>query len=395
MPSTTPDPPDPPQNVDIIMEDSENKKPSFKEILTAKAQDLNKSYSTNSYFSSKVGPTNGESTLLSDLEKERIYRPWHHSVVVKLMGRKISYQLLKSKIMELWKPSEPLILIDLGHAFFTAKFKKEENKIKALHSGPWVGHTLKGFTFTPTPQAPPIASSSTITQPIGGKLEDMWTLRPANPSQLSKRSEDPSLVIYGSKLDNIVDSIEGKGVSAQGTTLVVHKIAQLDKKNRSNALRKNIPENRNVQLNTVDDKTLKVMSINTYAPPEGSIHLMEDYNSSERGAKETPTVQDMTIEVPSFNSPFTNQHPLSKNGLPPNTQFFHWESTCDPDPERPSLPGQCSEGSNRPLSQLAGQPIMDVNHPSGPSIHELCTPDHSGLCFRLYPSSQLNLPMQY
>ncbi|PHU12222.1 hypothetical protein BC332_19152 [Capsicum chinense] len=361
------------------MEDSENKKPSFKEILTAKAQDLNKSYSTNSYFSSKVGPTNGESTLLSDLEKERIYRPWRHLVIVKLMGRKISYQLLKSKIMELWKPSEPLILIDLGHAFFTAKFKKEENKIKALHSGPWfivggflsviswepnfaplnltmshtviwvrVGHTLKGCTFTPTPQAPPIASSSTITQPTGGKSKDMWTLVPnagsragkypnhttpsrniskrsANPSQLSKRSEDLSLVIYGSKLNNIVDSIEGKGLFAQGTTLVVHKIAQFDKENRSNALRKNIPENRNVQLNTVDDKTLKVMSINTYAPPEGSIHLMEDHNSSERGAKETPTVQDMIIEVTSFNSPFTNQHPLSKNGkdLPNNLQLLN------------------------------------------------------------------------
>ncbi|PHU05704.1 hypothetical protein BC332_26526 [Capsicum chinense] len=52
------------------------------------------------------------------------------------MGRKISYQLLRSKITDLWKPSEPLTLIDLGHGFYTAKFNKEEKKTTALHGGP-------------------------------------------------------------------------------------------------------------------------------------------------------------------------------------------------------------------------------------------------------------------
>lgn len=52
-------------------------------------------------------------------------------MIVKLIDRKISYQLLISKIIELWKPSKPLVLINLGHGFFKEKFSKEENKIKS------------------------------------------------------------------------------------------------------------------------------------------------------------------------------------------------------------------------------------------------------------------------
>lgn len=85
------------------MEESEGKqeKPSFKEILTDKAQDLNKFYNTNERFPLKSNPKKGEPILLSEIEKERIYHPWRFFVIVKLMDKKISYQLLKSKIMDL------------------------------------------------------------------------------------------------------------------------------------------------------------------------------------------------------------------------------------------------------------------------------------------------------
>lgn len=65
--------------------------------------------------------------------------------------------------MELWKPSESLVLIDLGHGFFTAKFSKEENKLKAQHGGPWfvVGGFLSVVTWEPN-FAPSIQTMSAI-----------------------------------------------------------------------------------------------------------------------------------------------------------------------------------------------------------------------------------------
>ncbi|XP_075080001.1 uncharacterized protein At4g02000-like [Nicotiana tabacum] len=47
------------------------------------------------------------------------------------------HHLLRSKLNDLWKPSEQLILIDLGWHFYIVKFSLEESMVKALHLGPW------------------------------------------------------------------------------------------------------------------------------------------------------------------------------------------------------------------------------------------------------------------
>lgn len=43
---------------------------------------------------------------------------------------------LKQKLQNLWKPTEPLSLIDLGNDFYLIKYQKEEKMNKALHEGP-------------------------------------------------------------------------------------------------------------------------------------------------------------------------------------------------------------------------------------------------------------------
>lgn len=59
---------------------------------------------------------------LSPEEKNRLYAPWKHSVIVKVFGRRIGHQLLRQKIYAQWKPTENLPLIDLGSDFFLIKF---------------------------------------------------------------------------------------------------------------------------------------------------------------------------------------------------------------------------------------------------------------------------------
>ncbi|KAM3237953.1 hypothetical protein P3L10_012983 [Capsicum annuum] len=132
LPLTTapPDPPDQPLNDDTTMEDTTVHKLSFKDILTDRPQELNQSYNTLTFTPAPQLPYGKKSIQLSDLEKERIYLPWRNSVTVKLMGRKISYQLLRSKIMELWKLSEPLTLIDLGHGFTQRNLTRKRARLQ-------------------------------------------------------------------------------------------------------------------------------------------------------------------------------------------------------------------------------------------------------------------------
>ncbi|KAK4733789.1 hypothetical protein R3W88_008050 [Solanum pinnatisectum] len=58
-------------------------------------------------------------------------------MIVKVFGKKITYTYLKNKLVDLWKPSEPLTLIDLGCEYFIAKFSNQASLHKALHEGPW------------------------------------------------------------------------------------------------------------------------------------------------------------------------------------------------------------------------------------------------------------------
>ncbi|KAM3323198.1 hypothetical protein P3S67_004349 [Capsicum chacoense] len=70
-------------------------------------------------------------------DKHRLYLPWKYVIIIKLVGLRMDHQLLKTKLLALWKPAENFTLIDLGADFFLIKFTKEENMNHVLHEGPW------------------------------------------------------------------------------------------------------------------------------------------------------------------------------------------------------------------------------------------------------------------
>lgn len=74
---------------------------------------------------------------LTDEDKARIYKPWAFSLIIKLNGKKVTHDYLRTKLVNLWKPTESLTLIDLGYDYFTIKFIKEGNMLSVLHKGPW------------------------------------------------------------------------------------------------------------------------------------------------------------------------------------------------------------------------------------------------------------------
>lgn len=65
--------------------------------------------------------------LLSEKEEKRIHKPWKKGTIVKLLGRKIGYKVLESRLKQ---------IIDLGNEFFLVNFSNEDDHKFALTKGP-------------------------------------------------------------------------------------------------------------------------------------------------------------------------------------------------------------------------------------------------------------------
>ncbi|KAI9093683.1 hypothetical protein K1719_027132 [Acacia pycnantha] len=74
------------------------------------------------------------------------------AVVVKLLGRRIGYRYLHSKLQSLWKPSGQLKLTDLHDDCFLVRFNDDMDYQNALLNGPWVifGHYLHVQPWSPS-----------------------------------------------------------------------------------------------------------------------------------------------------------------------------------------------------------------------------------------------------
>lgn len=74
---------------------------------------------------------NPEAVHLTLEDRQRIYQPWLSSIILKLYGKSLA------QLIDLWKPTEPFSLIDLGKVYFVTKLTQHENMQKVLHEGPW------------------------------------------------------------------------------------------------------------------------------------------------------------------------------------------------------------------------------------------------------------------
>ncbi|KAK9008987.1 hypothetical protein V6N11_080463 [Hibiscus sabdariffa] len=66
------------------------------------------------------------------------------TIVIKLLGRKIVYGTLRTKINEVLKPTESFQLIDIKNNYFLLTIHSRSDYMKALTEGPWMifGHYL-------------------------------------------------------------------------------------------------------------------------------------------------------------------------------------------------------------------------------------------------------------
>lgn len=80
------------------------------------------------------------------------------TLVIKLLGRKIGYNVLWSKVCALWKLSQRFHIIDIENNYFLAKFESNLDYSNVLTKGPWViyKHYLTVQPWTSTFSTPDI-----------------------------------------------------------------------------------------------------------------------------------------------------------------------------------------------------------------------------------------------
>lgn len=77
-------------------------------------------------------------------ECQQLRKPWRKAPILKLLGRNVSYKVLKQRTRDLWKVEWGCELIDLEKGFYVARFYSEADYNRVLEEGPWIimGHYL-------------------------------------------------------------------------------------------------------------------------------------------------------------------------------------------------------------------------------------------------------------
>ncbi|CAL1352221.1 unnamed protein product [Linum trigynum] len=95
----------------------------------------------------------GEPELkVSDKFKDRLCSPWKKTLVVRLLGRSISYAYLCSQLRWKWRPTGRLDILDLNDRTFLVTFQNDQDFLHALTGGPWtiLDHYLVVHQWSPS-----------------------------------------------------------------------------------------------------------------------------------------------------------------------------------------------------------------------------------------------------
>ncbi|XVF00260.1 hypothetical protein REPUB_Repub03eG0269800 [Reevesia pubescens] len=93
----------------------------------------------------------GPCILLSKEDKRRIRSPWKNTLIVKLLGRSISYMYLCNRVKQLWSLVGDFQAVDLDNGYYCFRFNNVTDYNHVLLGGPWViaNHYLTVRRWTP------------------------------------------------------------------------------------------------------------------------------------------------------------------------------------------------------------------------------------------------------
>ncbi|CAI0399505.1 unnamed protein product [Linum tenue] len=122
-------------------------------ITTTPIADSRTTPSSGGSVSSVPGKFHGEPALtISDSFKGRLCAPWQKTLVVRLLGLRISFNTLCSRLKSLWRPTGSIEIMDLDDTCYLVQLSNDQDYFKALTNGPWVifDHYLAVQQWTPS-----------------------------------------------------------------------------------------------------------------------------------------------------------------------------------------------------------------------------------------------------
>ncbi|KAK8512271.1 hypothetical protein V6N12_031994 [Hibiscus sabdariffa] len=80
----------------------------------------------------------------SDKVQALAIKSFQQTVVIKLLGRRIGYTTLKTRLQDLWKPIQSFKLMGIKNDYFMATFRNHSDYLQAIDGGTWMilGHYL-------------------------------------------------------------------------------------------------------------------------------------------------------------------------------------------------------------------------------------------------------------
>ncbi|XP_057443937.1 uncharacterized protein LOC130736106 [Lotus japonicus] len=95
---------------------------------------------------------------------ENMCSPWKDALVVSLLGKRLGFRTMKTKLSNTWRLIGEFDLLDVDNDFFLVKFDREEDKKKVIDGGPWVifDHYLAVATWNRSFICPAAQITSTL-----------------------------------------------------------------------------------------------------------------------------------------------------------------------------------------------------------------------------------------
>ncbi|KAL1559138.1 hypothetical protein AAHA92_09514 [Salvia divinorum] len=143
---------DPPDVGDMLVDGMEAPKMTFKDTLLSSSNGAAPTLGFEEDDPFVIGDDD-VTREFDDIEpkivfKERIMtlveKSMESTVVVKLLGRSISYNALQNRLWAIWKPRGQFFMMDLDNDYYQIRFNNLDDYQNALSGGPWIvyGHNL-------------------------------------------------------------------------------------------------------------------------------------------------------------------------------------------------------------------------------------------------------------
>ncbi|XP_061374230.1 uncharacterized protein LOC133316489 [Gastrolobium bilobum] len=75
---------------------------------------------------------------LSNQFKEKAWKPWKQSLIIKLLGKKVLINFLRKRLENMWSRDGNVFVTDIENDFYLVRFEKISDMDHVLTGGPWI-----------------------------------------------------------------------------------------------------------------------------------------------------------------------------------------------------------------------------------------------------------------